>query len=209
MITSTKTEYRPYLDNLRSIAVISVVLYHLFPEFFTGGFIGVDIFFVISGFIVTKTFFASDFSNLRDAIKSFFYRRIQRILPALIFVFLTVSIITAIIIPPIQSKDYIQSGAFSLFGVSNIYFTRMASYYFNFASTMNPFTHTWSLGVEEQFYLLLPIIIIGIKYKISFHLFTTFHSLIFSDNKTKKLIYLPFVFFPLVFILLHRLFRVN
>ena len=102
MISPNKTKYRPYLDNLRSIAVISVILYHLFPDYFTGGFIGVDIFFVISGFIVTKTFLKSDFSNLREGIQAFFLRRITRILPALIFLFIIVTIISTIIIPPMN-----------------------------------------------------------------------------------------------------------
>ena len=81
----TRIKYRPYLDNLRSIAVLYVILFHLFPNLFKGGFIGVDIFFVISGFIVTKTFLNSDFATLKESILGFFLRRVKRILPALVF----------------------------------------------------------------------------------------------------------------------------
>ncbi len=192
----SRIKYRPYLDSLRSIAVLYVILFHLFPNLFKGGFIGVDIFFVISGFIVTKTFLNSNFTTLKDSILGFFLRRVKRILPALLFLFIIVSILSILIIPPEQNKEYIVSGAYSLFGISNIFFTRVASDYFNFASSMNPFTHTWSLGVEEQFYLFLPLLIIGIKYKIKLNI------KLFSDKKSalniirSTIFYWPLVFFP-------------
>ena len=147
--------YRPEIDGLRALAVIPVILFHAGFELFSGGFVGVDVFFVISGYLIT-TILIEDMENNRFNILNFYERRARRILPALFFVMLVCVPFAWMWMLPSQMKDFSQSlVAVSLFA-SNILFWKEGGY-FDSAVEEKPLLHTWSLAVEEQYYLLFPI----------------------------------------------------
>ena len=151
-------EYRPDVDGLRAIAVSAVIAYHFYSASLPSGFLGVDMFFVISGYVITASLVKLDQSSSQSFFLGFYSRRVKRILPALIICVVLTSLFGALFINP-QSEAFSSSmtaGLFSLFGLSNIYFSRAATDYFSSATQLNLFTHTWSLGVEEQFYIVFP-----------------------------------------------------
>lgn len=150
-------KYRPDIDGLRAIAIISVIIFH-FCNLLPSGYIGVDIFFVISGFLITKIILQENESG-HFSFVNFYARRILRIFPAL-FLMLTVSFIFAALI--LNTKDMIwfsRSMHYSSLQISNFFFQRTVNY-FDANEGFEPLVHTWSLAVEEQFYLLMPAIII-------------------------------------------------
>lgn len=148
-------KYRPEIDGLRALAVVPVILFHAGFESFSGGFVGVDVFFVISGYLIT-TILVEDIENNRFSIANFYERRARRILPALFFVMIVCIPFAWMWMLPSQMKDFSQSlVAVSLFA-SNILFWRETGY-FAASSEVNPLLHTWSLAVEEQYYLLFPV----------------------------------------------------
>ena len=151
-------KYRAEIDGLRAIAVLPVIFFHLGLPHFSGGYIGVDIFFVISGFLITSIIL-NDLENHTFSFKRFYERRARRILPALFFI-VTICIPFAwALLLPSKFKDFLQSVfAVSLF-ISNILFWHESDY-FAAESEDKPLLHTWSLAVEEQFYILFPILII-------------------------------------------------
>ncbi len=150
--------YRPEIDGLRALAVIPVILFHAGFTLFSGGYVGVDIFFVISGYLIT-TIIVDDLENNRFSIVSFYERRARRILPALFFVMLICIPFAWLWMLPNQIQDFSQSlVAVSLF-ISNIQFWRESGY-FETEAEEKPLLHTWSLAVEEQYYLLFPIFLI-------------------------------------------------
>ncbi|MDH4186132.1 MAG: acyltransferase [Nitrospira sp.] len=156
---TTTPSYRPDIDGLRAIAVLSVLLYHFGCGLFSGGFVGVDIFFVISGFLITRLLEDEIARTGRLGFGSFYLRRARRLLPAL-FVTLAGSTIFALWhLSPMQLANYSASLISAIFSASNIYFYSVSGY-FDTASIHKPLLHTWSLGVEEQFYLLWPIIFV-------------------------------------------------
>ena len=151
-------KYRAEIDGLRALAVVPVILYHAGFELFSGGFVGVDVFFVISGYLIT-TILIEDIENKRFSIVNFYERRARRILPALFFVMLVCIPFAWMWMLPSQIKDFSQSlVAMSLFA-SNILFWRESGY-FDAATKEKPLLHTWSLAVEEQYYVLFPIFLI-------------------------------------------------
>ena len=151
-------KYRAEIDGLRALAVVPVILFHAGFELFSGGFVGVDVFFVISGYLIT-TILIEDIENNRFSIVNFYERRARRILPALFFVMLVCIPFAWIWMLPSQMKDFSQSlVAVSLFA-SNILFWRQSGY-FDSAAEEKPLLHTWSLAVEEQYYVLFPIFLI-------------------------------------------------
>ena len=152
-------KYRAEIDGLRALAVVPVILFHAGFELFSGGFVGVDVFFVISGYLIT-TILIEDIENQRFSIVNFYERRARRILPALFFVMLVCIPFAWLWMIPSQMKDFSQSlVAVSLFA-SNILFWRESGY-FDAASEEKPLLHTWSLAVEEQYYVLFPIFLIS------------------------------------------------
>lgn len=150
-------KYRPDIDGLRAIAVSSVVIYHAFPNLLKGGFIGVDIFFVISGFLISTIIFGNLNSN-SFSFKSFYLRRINRIYPALIIVLVSCYIAGWYALLPNEFEQlgkHISGGAGF---VSNIVLWSESGYFDN-AAELKPLLHLWSLGVEEQFYIVWPLLL--------------------------------------------------
>jgi peptidoglycan/LPS O-acetylase OafA/YrhL len=157
--TPQRHAYLPYVDGLRAIAVLAVVLYHLNPAWLPGGFAGVDIFFVISGFVVAASVGERERTSLFSFISYFLSRRMLRIAPALIVCLLVTGLVAAVFIPDAWlSESNQRTGKFAFFGFGNLMLARYGNDYFSPISEYNPYTHTWSLGVEEQFYLLFPLL---------------------------------------------------
>lgn len=152
-------KYRAEIDGLRSLAVIPVILFHAGLDIFSGGFIGVDIFFVISGYLIT-TIIIEDIENQRFSLAKFYERRARRILPALTVVMIACLPFSWILLSDAALERF-GSGliATSLF-VSNLFFWRQQGY-FEESADVNPILHTWSLGVEEQYYIFFPIYLIA------------------------------------------------
>jgi len=154
---SAKNSYRPEIDGLRAFAVVTVIINHFNKDVLPGGYLGVDIFFVISGFVITSSLYQRPSKNFKDFISGFYERRIKRLLPALSFFVLISSIAICFFNPkPVLT---LRTGLTSLFGLSNLYLLKQSTNYFAQSTALNIFTHTWSLGVEEQFYLLFPFLI--------------------------------------------------
>lgn len=162
--TPTKTLPHPrlaYIDGLRAIAVSAVVIFHLGLSAMPQGFLGVDVFFVISGFVITRSLMqAGDPGRLLPFLERFYRRRFWRLAPALVVVVAVTLLAVAVVVPPVWlSRHIFYTGAGSLFGISNIVLSSASgSGYFSQAADFNPFLHTWSLGVEEQFYVLFPLL---------------------------------------------------
>jgi peptidoglycan/LPS O-acetylase OafA/YrhL len=150
--------YRPEIDGLRAIAVIPVILSHANFALFSGGFIGVDVFFVVSGYLIT-TIIHREIQDGSFSIIRFYERRIRRILPALFFVSLVSIPFAWLWLMPVGFDHFSQSLAAVYVFASNIYFEREAGY-FATASELKPLIHTWSLAVEEQFYVFFPLLLL-------------------------------------------------
>jgi len=153
------TQYRPDIDGLRSIAILSVLLHHLNAELLPGGFIGVDIFFVISGYLITTQIY-KEILNRSFSIKQFYKRRINRIVPALATVTVVTLCVGFVLLSPADLELLTKSAIFSITGLSNLFFWREYGNYFASNSAEAPLLHTWSLGVEEQFYLFWPLLLV-------------------------------------------------
>jgi peptidoglycan/LPS O-acetylase OafA/YrhL len=152
--------YRPEVHGLRSVAVCAVIANHLYSSLLPSGFLGVDIFFVISGYVITRSLSELDHGGLGDLLVEFYARRVKRILPALVACVLVTACLGALVINP-QAIEYASSmsaGFFALLGASNVYFLMKTTDYFGASAKLNLFTQTWSLGVEEQFYLVFPLL---------------------------------------------------
>ncbi|MBA2709845.1 MAG: acyltransferase [Tatlockia sp.] len=157
-IKGNQLEYRPDIDGLRAIAVLLVVAFHAFPQFIKGGFIGVDIFFVISGFLISKIIISGLIENDSFSISKFYSRRINRIFPALILMLIACFIFGWFALMPDEYKQlnkHILGGASF---IANLLLWKESGYFDNAALT-KPLLHLWSLGIEEQFYIVWPLII--------------------------------------------------
>ena len=154
--------YRPEIDGLRAVAVLAVLINHLDPHWLPGGFLGVDIFFVISGYVVTSSLLARRDGNRWQFLRRFYGRRIRRLMPALVVNIAVVSVLFSMVVSPLDDffAPVMRTGTAALFGVSNLYLLRQGSNYFAADNHFNAFMHTWSLGVEEQFYLVWPAVLL-------------------------------------------------
>lgn len=153
----SKPKYRADIDGLRAVAILSVVIFHAFPNWITGGFIGVDIFFVISGYLISQIIF-ENIDGGSFSFHEFYFRRINRIFPALLIVLGSGILLGWLFL---LADEYKQIGKHTVAGatfVSN-FVLWSESGYFDKAAETKPFLHLWSLGIEEQFYILWPLII--------------------------------------------------
>jgi peptidoglycan/LPS O-acetylase OafA/YrhL len=176
-----KLTYRPEIDGLRAIAVGAVILYHaqitiLGHQPFKGGFIGVDIFFVISGYLITSIILKELLTTSKFSFKYFYERRVRRILPVLLFVMLVSLPIAWMYLLPSNLLEFSKSILYSLGFSSNFYF-HYSGLEYSVEGLQHPFLHTWSLSVEEQYYILFPIVLL-----ITFKYFKKYliHILIFG-----------------------------
>jgi peptidoglycan/LPS O-acetylase OafA/YrhL len=176
MTSSTKNDYKKHIDGLRALSVISVIIFHLDHNFLPGGFIGVDIFFVISGYLISKII-TSKIDKNEFNISIFFISRARRILPMLFFILIFFFPLIFFLLPSkmISISESILTG---LFFVSNIIFYWQSGY-FGEAINLKPFIHLWSLSVEEQFYIVFPIYCI-LFYKKKFFLLSLISFFIIS-----------------------------
>jgi peptidoglycan/LPS O-acetylase OafA/YrhL len=147
--------YRPEIDILRAIAVLFVIAAHLGLHNMAGGYTGVDIFFVISGFLITRQV-CQDIESGDFSFAAFYERRIRRIIPALYAVIFVSTLLSIMILLPSELEEFSKSALFTVVFGSNIFFWRAAGYFAEPALEM-PLLHTWSLGVEEQFYIIFPL----------------------------------------------------
>ncbi|NVO06427.1 MAG: acyltransferase [Rhodoferax sp.] len=143
------------IQGLRAISVLAVVIFHAWPQLLPGGFVGVDMFFVISGFVITQTLL-KDLDRGGFSVGAFYRRRIRRIFPALFLVLLVTAVFAMLLLSPASLVDFEKSTLASLFFSSNMYFFKTSGY-FEGAASLKPLLHTWSLSVEEQFYFLYPV----------------------------------------------------
>lgn len=158
---STKPSYRPDIDGLRAIAVLSVVLFHIKASLLPGGFVGVDIFFVISGYLITGNILKDRASEYGFSWAEFYRRRALRILPVLFVVILATLVVGHFILLPDDLKELSYVSIASILPTANVYFTYfLDTGYFADASALQPLLHLWSLGVEEQFYLFWPSLLL-------------------------------------------------
>jgi peptidoglycan/LPS O-acetylase OafA/YrhL len=151
-------KYRSEIDGLRALAVFPVVFFHAEFELFRGGYVGVDIFFVISGYLITSLIL-KDIKNNNFSLLNFYERRARRILPALFLIFFFISILSFLFLTRSELSGYFKSLISSLFFYSNFYFWK-ASPYFESTADSQPLLHTWSLSIEEQFYIFFPLVLI-------------------------------------------------
>jgi len=180
--------YRPEIDGLRAIAVLSVLLFHLEIDAISGGFIGVDIFFVISGYLITRQILA-ELERGTFSLTAFYSRRVRRLGPALLSTLALTSLASVLILSPPQLTRFGETLAAAVLSISNVLFY-FQSGYFDTASDLKPLLHTWSLAVEEQFYLLWPATLILLskytppRYLLHFITTTGLISLIASGTLT-------------------------
>ena len=178
--------YRPEIDGLRAIAVISVIFYHanvvIFDEkLFKGGFIGVDIFFVISGYLITSLILRELNTTQSFSFINFYQRRVRRILLPLFFVMLLCFPVAWVYLDPGNFIDFSKSILYSIGFSSNFYFWDMGQQYAAANSLLKPFLHTWSLSIEEQYYIIFPIFLFIIfRYLRNYLLLFLIVSFIFS-----------------------------
>jgi peptidoglycan/LPS O-acetylase OafA/YrhL len=150
-------KYRPEIDGLRAVAILSVLAFHLWPWRVSGGFVGVDVFFVISGYLISAIIF-SEITTGRFSVLAFYERRVRRIFPALFVMLIAVSTVISFFLVPNELIDYAKSVIATTTSSSNFYFWQHSGYFD--APMSKPLLHTWSLAVEEQFYILFPIFLL-------------------------------------------------
>ena len=159
MSSNENLSYVPGIDGLRAISVVSVMIYHLKANYLRGGFVGVDIFFVISGFLITQLLL-KDIQAERFSILVFYERRIRRILPALLAVLLVTFLLGLRYCLPTEMVDLAKSQVAATLSASNVYFWEVSGY-FDGPAAGKPLLHTWSLAVEEQFYIFWPLFLVA------------------------------------------------
>lgn len=192
--------YRPDIDGLRAVAVLSVILYHAGVPYVTGGFVGVDVFFVISGYLITSLLL-KEMETGQFTFADFWIRRARRILPALSVMVIATLIVGYFLLLPQDYKALGKEAAAQAIFMSNFLFSKEAGY-FDVSSFLKPLLHTWSLAVEEQFYLLYPLVLFFVhtqrpawlKPFLIFSAFVSFALCLFAMeyNKDAAFYWLPF-----------------
>lgn len=155
-MSQLNTKYRPEIDGLRTIAVVPVILFHLGSNLFSGGYYGVDVFFVISGYLITKLI-SNSILNDNFSMYQFWIRRIKRLLPLLLFVVITTLVFVSLFVFKPSVKNTAIDAIPAIFSYSNFHALFNFKDYWGSAADSSYFLHTWSLSVEEQFYLLFPL----------------------------------------------------
>jgi len=153
-----KGEYRPEIDGLRAVAVLAATFNNFWEEIIPCGYLGVDMFAVISGYVITASLYGRTQNSLREFLATFYSRRLKRLIPALVFMVAGICIVSLLFIRMSYWNLTFRSGASSLVGLSNFYLIRQSSDYFSIDAKFNPFTATWSLSCEEQWYLVFPLL---------------------------------------------------
>jgi peptidoglycan/LPS O-acetylase OafA/YrhL len=187
-------KYRPEIDGLRAIAILSVIIYHsdfiIFGKsLLSGGFLGVDIFFLISGYLITLIILKEIYKKNNFSFTNFYEKRVRRIIPALLFVMLCTLPFAYIFL--LDLVDFSKSIISSLFFISNIYFNFTNNRYGEEDALLKPFLNTWSLSVEEQFYIIFPIILLIIfkyfrKYFLIILIVIFFISILFAESGNRN-----------------------
>ena len=165
--------YQPEIQGLRAFAVLLVIFYHSGLPGLPGGFVGVDVFFVISGYLITGLLLREIDKAGDISLPRFYARRFQRLLPAAVLVLMATTAIAWYVYSPLALKQYSSSAFATAVYVSNIWFAHLSTDYLAEDTNSNPLLHTWSLGVEEQFYIVWPLLIL-IVFRLS------------SSNDSKK-----------------------
>ena len=158
---SAKEGFRPDIEGLRAVAVLAVVLFHAAVPGVGGGFVGVDVFFVISGFLITGLLWREASTTCTVRLRGFYGARARRLLPASAAVGVVTMIASALLLPPLQLESVFHDGVASALYISNYWFISRGVDYFASQMPPSPFLHYWSLGVEEQFYLVWPALILA------------------------------------------------
>jgi peptidoglycan/LPS O-acetylase OafA/YrhL len=161
-ISHTRLAYLPALDGVRAAAVVAVMMFHGGISFMGGGFMGVDAFFVLSGFLITSLLVGEWRQSLSIRLAAFWGRRARRLLPALLLMLLFVAFFASVIVPEGTYGALRLDALSTLLYVSNWHFILVGSNYFNETASASPLIHTWSLAVEEQFYLIWPLVVLGV-----------------------------------------------
>ena len=156
---SSRLSYVPALDGLRAVAILGVLVFHALPRKLTGGFTGVDVFFVLSGYLIT-TVILRDLRGGKFSMREFYLRRIQRLVPNAVLMVLGTLALYVFVLLPSQAVEVARHGVWTIFNLSNVYIYRKAGGYWGPLAAYFPLLHTWSLAVEEQFYLVFPAILL-------------------------------------------------
>ncbi|WP_401735238.1 acyltransferase family protein [Stenotrophomonas muris] len=158
-MSSPERSHNAAIDGLRALAVLAVVLFHTNATWLPGGFTGVDLFFVVSGFVISQSLASRAQASLGAMLLDFYRRRVLRLLPALLVMLMATFVLSALFVPRAwRNEQFDQTGWAALVGFSNIVLAGQQDDYFSPGAELNPFLHTWTLGVEEQFYLVFPLL---------------------------------------------------
>ena len=161
-MSQPRIAYQPALDGLRALAVAGVIAYHLGYPSARGGFLGVDAFFVLSGFLISSLLLAERSDTGHVSLRGFWTRRARRLLPALFVMLTAVCLYAAVAVPDIQLGTLRGDAFAAIFYVSNWHAISAGQSYFSLFAAPLPLTHLWSLAIEEQFYLAWPLIVLGL-----------------------------------------------
>lgn len=161
---NNKLQFRPDIEGLRGLAVLLVIFAHANFSWIAGGFIGVDVFFVISGYLITGILQKELQAKGKVDFLNFYARRFRRLLPALAVMIIATGLVASKLLPVAELPEQASAAAAAIFWISNIYFTFKEFDYFGTTAGDNLFLHTWSLGVEEQFYLIWPLLLLALYF---------------------------------------------
>lgn len=158
-MSTSERSHNAAIDGLRALAVLVVIVFHANARWLPGGFTGVDLFFVVSGFVISQSLASRAGMPLGTLLLDFYRRRVLRLLPALLAMLMVTFVLSALFIPRAwRNEQFDQTGWAALVGFSNVVLAGQQDDYFSPGAELNPFLHTWTLGVEEQFYLVFPLL---------------------------------------------------